>query len=99
LAQFQSGAGKYLIIAAPNNWLLNDLRDHRYAAVELPIDPRAEDIGGFTPLAHGAPRFYTSQGDRISADRRECSAPVTFEAAKNLPDMKWYAPPELLNDQ
>ena len=48
LATFQRAAGNYLILASDDNWLVQDLRHHDYRVHRLPIDTRAEAIGGFT---------------------------------------------------
>ncbi len=86
LATFQNSAGKYLILASDWNWLLNDLTDHHYRIDRLPIDTRAEAIGGFTPLAHGTPTFYTSAGDGDLSDAAVKYAwPVAFRVSDNLP--------------
>ncbi len=87
LAQFQRSAGKYLIIASDGNWLVQDLMHHRYPVKRLPINTRAGAIGGFTPLAHGTPVFYSSVGDRFFKDTPGfVVAPIPFHTAKNLPD-------------
>ena len=46
---------------------LPDLLHHRYPVQPLAINTRAGAIGGFTPLSHGTPIFYTSAGDESSA--------------------------------
>lgn len=100
LAEFQQSAGPYLIVASKKNWLLEDLRKHRYNVVRLPVDTRATDLGGFTPLARGVPEFYAAQGDRAPAYASKYSRPaVPFRLSENLPEAKWYVPPELLNDE
>jgi hypothetical protein len=89
LAQFQHGAGKYLILASDHSWLLQDLLHHRYPAQRLPINTRAAAIGGFTPLAHGTPVFFTSVGDRFFRTTRGfVLAPLPFKRAANLPSAK-----------
>ena len=86
LATFQNNAGRYLIIASDWNWLLNDLTDHHYRIERLPIDARAEAIGGFTPLAHGTPTFYTAAGDgALSYATQKCAFPFDFQVSDNLP--------------
>jgi hypothetical protein len=99
LATFQHSAGPYLIVASPGNWLLQDLLKHRYTFVRLPIKTQARSIGGFTPLAHGAPAIYKTQGDRNLVGKEPAWKPVPFKVSENLPMVKWYAPPELLNDE
>jgi len=100
MAEFQRSAGPYLVVAGTKNWLLRDLVKHRYGFTRLPFETGAEDIGGFTPLARGVPEFYEAQGDRsatqMSSYRRP---PVPFQLSQNLPEAKWYVPPELLNDE
>ena len=86
LATFQNTAGRYLIIASDWNWLLSDLTDHHYRIERLAIDTRAEAIGGFTPLAHGTPTFYTSAGDGdLSYAAQKCKKPLPFRVSDNLP--------------
>jgi 4-amino-4-deoxy-L-arabinose transferase-like glycosyltransferase len=86
LASFQNTAGRYLIIASDWNWLLNDLTDHHYRIERIPIDARAEAIGGFTPLAHGTPTFYTAAGDSaFDYTVMDCRMPFSFKVADNLP--------------
>lgn len=100
MADFQGSVGRYLIIASHDNWMLEDLRAHRYGFVRLSGDPRAEDIGGFTPLAHGLPKFYEAQGDRSAEPQLFVSrTPVPFQRSSDVPEEKWYAPPELLDDK
>lgn len=83
VANFESAAGKYLIIASDGNWFLHDLHDHHYTALPLSIDTRAEAIGGFTPLAHGTPTFYVSDGPLTQGGDGE--QPLPFHSADNLP--------------
>jgi hypothetical protein len=86
LADFQSRAAKYLIISGDSNWLLDDLRRHFYRIERLPIETRADAIGGFTPLAHGTPVFYSAQGDREAfVPAVVPSEPIPFRAVDNLP--------------
>lgn len=85
VASFQQQAHSYLIIANSHNWMLNDLRAHHYNVKHLPIDTRAEDIGGFTPLAHGTPQFYLASWDHPFLDRSPVVTPVPFHAAEELP--------------
>jgi hypothetical protein len=93
LAQFQSSAGTYLVIASDRNWLLEDLGHHHYPMSRLPIDTRAEAIGGFTPLARGTPTFYTASGE-AAIDRNAPSlvTPVPFRVQDNLPDATSFTP-------
>jgi hypothetical protein len=83
IANFESSAGKYLIIASDGNWFLHDLHDHRFDADRLSIDTRAEAIGGFTPLAHGTPTFYVSDGPLTHGG--DGDQPLPFHSADNLP--------------
>ena len=100
LAEFQQSSGTYMIVASKSNWLLEDLQKHRYSFVRLPVDTLAKDLGGFTPLAHGEPEFYAAQGDRTAARVPQYSRPpAPFQVSQNLPEAKWYVPPELLNDE
>ena len=99
LADFQSTAGKYLIIASPGNWMLEDLRMHRYLFRHMPIPTGAEHLGGFTPLARGTPSFYVARGAGVPGAGRNGLPPAPFQVSQNLPQVKWYAPPELLNDE
>lgn len=100
LAEFQHASGPYMIVASKRNWLLQDLRKHRYSVVRLPVDTRPTDLGGFTPLARGEPEFYVAQGDRAPAGTTMYGRPpAPFQVSQNLPEAKWYVPPELLNDE
>lgn len=95
LAEFQQSAHRYLVIAKDGNWLLEDLRAHQYPVHRLPIDTHAKDIGGFTPLAHGTPYFFTSAGDAAPPDELiPRSRPEPFHLADNLPDSKAILPGE-----
>ena len=100
LAEFQHSSGPYMIVASQGNWLLEDLRKHRYNFARLPVDTRATDLGGFTPLARGEPEFYEAYGDLAPAGRSQYGRPpAPFQLSQNLPEAKWYVPPELLNDE
>jgi hypothetical protein len=90
LARFQNSAGRYLLLASDGNWMISDLRDHCYAVERLPVNTRAEAIGGFTPLAHGVPAFYAVSG--ASGPARNCPLVVPFVEADNLPQAKTYKP-------
>jgi hypothetical protein len=90
LATFQNRAGSYLLLAGDGNWMVSDLKDHCYTVKHLPIDTRAEAIGGFTPLGHGIPAFYTVSG--TGGPTRNCPLIVPFVEADNLPQAKTYAP-------
>ncbi len=95
LADFQHSAGEYLVIAGNNNWLIKDLRAHAYPVVKLAIDTRAEDIGGFTPLAKGKPCFFVGAGDAApEAVLARMTKPQPFRAAENLPESKTILPGE-----
>src|SRR5205085_4639411 len=86
LAIFQHSASKYLIVGKDGNWLVEDLRAHKYPVHRLPIDPRAKDIGGFTPLARGTPYFFSAVGDATPAEFQvPDSLPEPFRLADNLP--------------
>jgi hypothetical protein len=100
LAVFQQSTGPYMIVASKKNWLLEDLRKHRYTVARLPIETRATELGGFTPLARGEPEFYAAEGDRVpvkSSEHRRPPAP--FKVSGNVPEARWYVPPELLSDE
>ena len=89
LATFQHSADKYLIIASDGNWLVQDLMHHRYPVKRLPINTRAVAIGGFTPLNHGTPVFYSSVGDRFfQTTPGFVLAPIAFKEIANLPNAK-----------
>jgi hypothetical protein len=92
LANFENSAGRYLVIASDGNWLLEDLRNHHYDAYRLTIDTRAQAIGGFTPLAHGTPAFYVSDGPATEQDNDDNLQP--FKAADELPTSKALVPGE-----
>ena len=83
LADFEASAGKYLIVASDGNWLIQDLHDHRLETARLPIDTRAQAIGGFTPLAHGKPTFYISDG--LLSHGGDGEQPLPFNVADDLP--------------
>jgi hypothetical protein len=86
VGEFQNAADKYLIIASHQNWYLQDLRMHNYSIERLPVNPRATALGGFTPLAHGAPVFYTASWDNLPQNvASPYLRPVSFHAADNLP--------------
>jgi hypothetical protein len=87
LATFQRSAGQYLILASDGNWLIEDLLRHRYPVQRLPINTRAGAIGGFTPLFHGTPVFFTSAGDPFLRTHPPLG-PSPFQTAKNLPSAK-----------
>ena len=95
LAIFQHSAGQYLIIAKDGNWLIEDLEAHLYPVRRLPIDTHAKEIGGFTPLAHGKPAFFTAAGD---ASLNDTSPPdlgrEPFRATDELPGSKSNVPGE-----
>lgn len=100
LADFQQSAVQYMIVASKSNWLLEDLRMHRYGLSRLPIDTHATEMGGFTPLARGVPEFYTADGDRTPTRSSQYGrSPVPFHVSQNLPEAKWYVPPELLHEE
>jgi hypothetical protein len=100
LADFQNATGPYMIVASPGNWLLEDLRNHRYSFERLPADTHASDLGGFTPLARGVPDFYATHGDRSPAPVSKYERPpAPFQVSQNVPEAKWYVPPELLSDE
>lgn len=88
VANFQHQAHSYLIIADKRNWMLHDLRAHRYLVEHLPIDTRAQNIGGFTPLAHGTPQFYVASWDNPLLNHSPMVKPVPFRAAQELPTVR-----------
>lgn len=86
MADFQRSAHAYLIIAGDGNWMLEDLWEHHYSVNRLPINTRATELGGFTPLARGVPAFYTASWDHPLADiSSPLSLPIPFRAAENVP--------------
>lgn len=87
MAHFQHDAHTYLILAGKANWMLTDLHAHHYWVERLPIDTHAEDIGGFTPLAHGIPEFYIASWDHPLLNIAS-GPPVPFRAAQEVPDAK-----------
>jgi hypothetical protein len=99
LASFQHSAGTYLVVANDGNWLIEDLRAHHYPVQRLPIDSRAEDIGGFTPLAHGTPSFFIAAGDAAPAAGLLAPAPQPFRVSDNLPDSKAIIPGETAQER
>lgn len=95
LAQFESSAAEYLIIAGDGNWLLEDLREHSYIAQRLSINTRAGALGGFTPLAHGTPSFYVADSSRSMNDGN-CSffSAPPFRSSDELPGARPFKLPE-----
>jgi len=91
LATFDKSAGRYLIIAGDGNWLLEDLRNHHYESYRLPIETGAQEIGGFTPLAHGIPAFYVS-GRYATQANEDDDGLLPFFADEELPTSKALAP-------
>jgi hypothetical protein len=87
MATVQRNTGGYVIIASDGNWLLQDLGDHHYTYTRLAINTRAGAIGGFTPLFHGVPSFYTTYGDR-SPHFAYVQRVVPFRQEDNLPNAK-----------
>jgi len=96
LATFQHSAGKYLIVAKGDNWLVEDLRAHCYPVSKLPIDTHAKEIGGFTPLAKGKPAFFSAAGD---AGSRDLFPPESFRSADNLPGSAAMVPGETTQEE
>jgi hypothetical protein len=95
LASFQQTAGKYLVIAGEGNWLIQDLSAHRYSMQQLPIDTRTQAIGGFTPLAHGTPEFFSAAGDAVPVSPSSKDLfPKPFRVEGNLPESKFALPGE-----
>ena len=89
LASLQHSAGKYVIITYDRNWMLQDLLQHRYPIERLDINTRASAIGGFTPLSHGLPVFYSAVGDKFFKSHPGFAlAPIHIERAENLPTGK-----------
>lgn len=89
LATFQRNTGKYVILAYDGNWMLQDLLQHRYPVQRLDINTSAAVIGGFTPLSHGTPVFYSSAGDKFFKTHHGfVLSPLDFQRADNLPSGK-----------
>jgi hypothetical protein len=92
LADFQNSAHQYLIIAANGNWLLQDLASHHDLVQRLPIRTGATELGGFTPLFHGVPVFYTASWDHPIKDiSSPLNLPIPFRAADNIPSANFDA--------
>jgi Dolichyl-phosphate-mannose-protein mannosyltransferase len=86
LASLQHSAGKYVIVTHDQNWMLQDLLQHRYPIQRLDINTRATAIGGFTPLSHGPPVFYSAAGDKFFQTHPGfVLAPIPLQRAENLP--------------
>ena len=78
-----------MIITYDGNWMLQDLLQHRYPIRRLDINTRATAIGGFTPLSHGTPVFYSAAGDKFFKTHPGfVLAPIQIEKAENLPTGK-----------
>jgi hypothetical protein len=93
MGEYQHSAGQYIIIANVGNWMLEDLWAHRYPVRRLAINTRASAIGGFTPLAHGTPFFFTGAGDAARANFSLPKLfPEPFRVADNLPNSKTIIP-------
>jgi hypothetical protein len=93
VASIQKSASDYLIIASDGNWFLDDLAHHRYQFNRLGINTRAGAIGGFTPLAHGVPTYYTAgRDDPQTYILTDYATPIPFQVADNLPSAKHLAP-------
>ncbi len=58
LKQLEQTTPNFLIVTTKNNWLIWDFAVQGRTPHLLPIEPRAWDIGGFTPLAHGLPVYF-----------------------------------------
>ncbi len=84
VAQFESTAHNYLVIAHKNSWYLQDLTDHHFDFQHLPINTRTTDLGGFTPLARGKPDFFLASWDEPVAPRASAT-PLPFRAMDELP--------------
>ena len=85
VAEFEQSAKPYLVIASDGNWLLDDLRAHRFPYRRLDIDTRAGAIGGFTPLARGTPVFFTARWDPVLPTPKPPKPPVPFHIGEELP--------------
>jgi hypothetical protein len=93
VASIQKSARDYLIIASDGNWFLDDLAHHRYQFNRLAINTRAGAIGGFTPLAHGVPTYYTAgRDDPQTYILTDYATPIPFQVADNLPSAKHLTP-------
>jgi hypothetical protein len=89
LASLQHSAGKYVIITYDGDWMLQDLLQHRYPIRRLDINTRAAAIGGFTPLSHAVPVFYSTAGDEFFQTHPGLVlGPIHIERAENLPTGK-----------
>jgi hypothetical protein len=93
VASLQKSASDYLIIASDENWFLDDLAHHHYRFDRLPINTRAGAIGGFTPLAHGVPTYFTAgRDDPQNYVLTDYATPIPFQVADNLPSAKHFVP-------
>ena len=87
VADFQNSTNSYLIISSDHNWYLADLAHHHYGFSRLPLETRADSIGGFTPLAHGIPEFYTSSWTNPEGNAlMSMKSPIPFRAGEELPN-------------
>ena len=85
LADLQHTQGRYLVLASDGNWMLGDLDEHHYGTRRLPIDTRAQAIGGFTPLSRGTPAFFTADGEGVAPGPLMPEfLPVPFPAVADL---------------
>lgn len=90
LAEFQNTTHDYVMIAGDGNWMLSDLADHHYLVQRLPINTRATEMGGFTPLARGVPVFYTASWDHPLVEiSSPLTLPIPFHAAQNVPTARF----------
>jgi hypothetical protein len=86
LAGFLQKTDHFIILGHDKNWMVQDLKEHRYPVDEIPINTRAGAIGGFTPLMHGVPKFYEASGDRSPASGYGRSTTVIlFHSETNQP--------------
>lgn len=93
MAKFARNTHQYVIVTADWNWMLDDLSDHHYLVVRLPINTRAGAMGGFTPLARGTPAFWIASWDHpLQSVWSPFDVPIPFKANDEVPQAKGEYP-------
>ncbi|HEV2646486.1 MAG TPA: glycosyltransferase family 39 protein [Acidobacteriaceae bacterium] len=83
LAAVQQSNATYLVLTTKPDWLVEDLKQHRYRVEALPIDLQAADLDVWgTPLAHSKPYLFRAAGDLATA---ASARPIPFNLSANLP--------------
>ncbi|KAA6458359.1 hypothetical protein DYQ86_20820 [Acidobacteria bacterium AB60] len=85
VAQFAQTGRDYLVIANENSWYFKDLSQHHFRYRRLPLETRATELGGFTPLARGTPEFFASSWEQGPAETTPPADPIPFEEGDELP--------------